>query len=240
MATVRQLRPPTHATGGVRALLERGGDVDATTPLEGTPLGTSGEPVRVEAEEAFFRQDPRAFLFKGSVRAWSGDQVILTEQLRGDAEPQRLSAAEGVETQWIFEPKSGAAKSGAEPRPIRINARTMIYDPEKRELEYRDRVTVVEPGRRLTCRLLTAELGEDGEVRHLTCLDRVVLESEVEGRRVQADRAEYDLDTRRVRFFGEPLQMTDREGLEIQCLELVYSLDADTVQCLGSPRPGGE
>ena len=220
-----------HATGGVQAVMEREERDEGANPLAGTPLGESREPVRVVAGEAYFRNEPRSFLFKERVRAWSGEQVILTEQLRGDSDPQRLSAAEGVETQWTMEPEPGA-----EPRPIRINARTMLYEPDKGQLEYRDQVTVVEPERRLTCRVLTAELDEDGQVRSLTCRGDVVLESEAEGRRVEAARAEYDLATRRARFFGDPIRMTDREGLEVQCRELEYSLEAETVRCLSTPR----
>jgi lipopolysaccharide export system protein LptA len=221
----------THATGGVQALLEEAGEEGSSAPLRGTPFGRTREPIRVEAREAIFRDAPRSFLFKGAVRAWSGTDVILTEQLRGDTEPQRLSAADGVETQWTLMPKEGG-----EPRPIRINARTMIYEPEKDLLEYRDQVTVVEPGRRLACRILTAELGDDGDVRHMTCAERVTLESEAEGRRIEAERAEYDLTERSVRFFGEPLKMTDREGAEVECLILDYSLDEGSVRCSGSDR----
>lgn len=222
-----------HATGGVQTLMADDPDSGATAPLRGTPLGETREPVRVVSQEAFFRDEPRSFLFKGAVRAWSGTDVILTEQLRGESDPQRLAAAEGVETQWTVVPEEGS-----EPRPIRINARTMIYEPEEQQLEYRDQVTVVEPGRRLSCRVLTADLTEEGELRHITCVERVVLESDAEGRRIEGDRAEYDLGDRRVRFFGEPLKMIDREGAEVECRALDYSLVTGTALCTGADEAG--
>ncbi|MDX1632185.1 MAG: LptA/OstA family protein [Thermoanaerobaculia bacterium] len=232
-----------HAQDGVRAVVEEQPGSD-TGPFAGTPMGEGGEPIRVEAREAFFREEPRSFLFRGDVRAWSGDQVLLTEQLRGDQDPQRLSAAQGVETQWVLEPEeSDEGDEGAEAeettRRIRVNARTMIYDPGEKTIQYRTRVTVVEPGRRLTCEKLTVHLDAEGELERMICEEEVVLETEEEGRRIQADRAEYDLSLREARFFGRPVEMTNDRGSQIEGKVLVYSLEEETVRLSGGEDDQG-
>ena len=69
-----------NARGGVRALLQK---VEETA-LAGTPLAKGEGPVHVESQEAFWRQQPSSFMFRGDVRAWRGDNLLLAPELRGD------------------------------------------------------------------------------------------------------------------------------------------------------------
>src|SRR5262249_47120798 len=66
--TARQIM---HAMGGVRAVLNQVSD----SALAGSPLGEGEGPVHVESAEAFWRQAPSSFLFRGDVRSWRGENL---------------------------------------------------------------------------------------------------------------------------------------------------------------------
>ena len=109
-----------HAEGGVRALARDAADVG----LDGTPLAGGGGaegPVRVESEEAFWRDDPRSALFRGQVRAWRGDNLLLADVLRADQEgsDQKVTAGGGVRTVWIPAPAEPAAEAARRARRLR-------------------------------------------------------------------------------------------------------------------------
>ncbi len=106
-----------HAVEGVRAQIEQQNDAN----LAGSVLGEGKGPVMVESSEAYWRRPESSFIFRGDVRAWRGDNLLLTPELIGDSLPagNELTAVTGVKTVWIpvqgEKSKSGSgggAKSG--------------------------------------------------------------------------------------------------------------------------------
>ena len=94
-----------HADGGVKAqLAAREGSAVA-----GVALGSEGGPIRVEAAEANWQEEPPTFSFAGQVRAWRGDNLLTAEQLRGNERNGELSASGGVRTLWVLGNEEGAA-----------------------------------------------------------------------------------------------------------------------------------
>ena len=103
-----------NARGGVKALLEK---VEETA-LSGTPLSEGEGPVHVESQEAFWRQQPSSFLFRGDVRAWRGDNLLLAPELKGDKEADQLTATGGVKTLWFpSQEQAGSAGGKAAAKP---------------------------------------------------------------------------------------------------------------------------
>jgi lipopolysaccharide transport protein LptA len=96
-----------HAVEGVRAVIEQANDAN----LAGTVLGEGKGPVMVQSMEAFWRRPQSSFLFRGDVRAWRGDNLLITPELRGERLPQgdELAATNGVKTVWIPTQEEGAA-----------------------------------------------------------------------------------------------------------------------------------
>jgi lipopolysaccharide transport protein LptA len=221
-----------HATGGVEATLPPGKD----NPLHETPLAETGEPVQVQAEEAFWRDQPRSFLFQGKVRAWSGDRVLRAEQLRGDVEEQRLSAAGGVQTVWFLPPpartdlEEAPAQPPAGPRQVRVDAATLIYSDREHRLVYEGGVRVVDSQRSLHSKTLTVELSEKGEARRMAAVGDVKLEAPAEGRTITAERADYDVEARRIVFVGSPVTLVDKKGGTLSGRQAVYSMETSKVR----------
>ncbi|HVS01297.1 MAG TPA: LptA/OstA family protein, partial [Thermoanaerobaculia bacterium] len=220
-----------HATGGVEATLQR----EEGGAWRQTPLAAGDEPVRVEAREGYWQERPRTFLFRGGVRAWSGERLLLADQLRGDVDRDELAAAGGVETLWFVPPRQGA---GGDPRPLRLTADTLIYDQKGDLLTYSGGVVVVDAERRLSCDELRVQLTGDGEAERMTCTGSVALSAPEEGRTVKAERAEYDLASERLVFHGEPVEVQDGKGGRLHGRRVTYHMDSGKVSVSGQDRDG--
>jgi lipopolysaccharide transport protein LptA/LPS export ABC transporter protein LptC len=224
-----------HATGGVEALLPAGKD----NPMNATPLAGSNEPVQVQSEEAFWRDDPRSFLFKGKVRAWSGDRVLRADQLRGDEAQRQLTAAGSVQSVWFLPPpKTGAeatatgnattATPGA--RQVRVDSDNLVFSDIEHQLTYDGKVRVVDGERTLRSKNLVVQLTPKGQARHMTATGDVALDAPTEGRSITAERADYDVDSRRVVFRGSPVRLEDKKGGNLSGKQAVYSMETGKVR----------
>jgi LPS export ABC transporter protein LptC/lipopolysaccharide transport protein LptA len=229
-----------HATGGVEATLPPG----KGNPMEETPLAESGEPVQVQAEEGFWRDQPQSFSFKGKVRAWSGDRVLRADQLRGEGESQQLAASGAVQTVWFMPPPKSdtgtTASAGAQPAPrqVRVDAETLVYSDREHRLVYSGGVNVVDGLRTLRSKDLTVELTAKGQARRMTATGDVKLEAPAEGRTITAERADYDVEARRVVFRGSPVTLNDKKGGILSGKQAVYSMETAKVRVTAEEEEG--
>ncbi len=107
--TYSQERGILRAGGGIQATLEE------TATLDRTPLGRGRGPIHVEAEEAVLTDDPPAYAFRGGVRAWRGQNLLLADQLRADEAQGEMAASGAVKTVWF--PGGPAARRPASRGP---------------------------------------------------------------------------------------------------------------------------
>lgn len=225
------------ARGGVRALLTR---VEETA-MAGTPLSEGEGPVHVESQEAFWRQEPSSFLFRGDVRAWRGENLLLAPELRGDREADQLVATGGVKTLWFPTPEQQAkAADGEEGEgsgqkgPIQVVSNEMNFLNQKGVLVYTGNVRVDQEGRTLTCQRLEVELGEEErEAETMTCTGDTKLNDPRTGRRVEGQRAVYQVGQRQVDIFGEPVVMRDKDGNVVRGRRVVYFMEDGRVEVKG-------
>jgi lipopolysaccharide transport protein LptA len=98
-----------HAVEGVHAVIQQANDAN----LAGGVLGEGKGPVMVESLEAFWQRPQSSFIFRGNVRSWRGDNILLAPELVGERLPQgdQLAASGGVQTVWI----PGAAEEAGAP-----------------------------------------------------------------------------------------------------------------------------
>jgi lipopolysaccharide export system protein LptA len=233
-----------HGTGGVRARLEEAEE----SALGGTPLGRGDGPVWVEAEEGYFRDRPRTFLFQGRVRAWRGDDLLVADELRGDEPEDRLVATGDVRTLWV--PEKDGPEAGEADAPLEVRAPELVYRKSRRLLTYSGGVVARQEGRTMACREMELELAEGGGVAELVCTGAARVEDPVQGRTLTGERLLYHPDRRVVEVeaaAGGKVTMKDREGNVIEGPRMIYDLDADRVQVVGrsgetaapAPEDGG-
>jgi lipopolysaccharide export system protein LptA len=88
-----------HAVEGVRAVIRQASDANLT----GSVLGEGKGPVMVQSAEAYWQRPQATFIFRGDVRAWRGDNLLLAPELQGERLPQgdQLAATGGVKTIWL-------------------------------------------------------------------------------------------------------------------------------------------
>ena len=219
-----------NATGGVRAVMEQAEDSE----LAGTALGEGEGPVHVESREAFWRKEPQSFLFRGDVRAWRGENLMLTTELRGDQAEDKLSAAGGVKTLWIPVDKgTSPGQPKAKRAPVEVVSQEMSYLEGGDLLTYSGSVRVVQEGKTLTCNKLDVELTEENRAETMICTGDVRLNDPKEGRQIAGQKAVYDLAAKRMEITGDKVTMKDREGNQVQGRRVIYSVDDGKVEVKG-------
>jgi lipopolysaccharide transport protein LptA/LPS export ABC transporter protein LptC len=230
-----------HAQGGVRAVLEKVSD----SALAGSPLAEGEGPVQVESKEAFWRQDPSSFLFRGDVRSWRGENLMLSQELTGDKAQDRLTATGGVKTLWIPTDQPGAGKTGGgkttgatEMRraPITVVASDMAYQQGSRLLTYTGAVHVEQEGKTLDCQKLDVQMNEQKKPQKMTCTGQAKLNDPKAGRTIEGGTAVYLLDRRQVEFTGDKVTMKDKDGNQVQGRRVLYSIDDGKVQVQGKDQ----
>jgi lipopolysaccharide transport protein LptA/LPS export ABC transporter protein LptC len=232
-----------NARGGVRALLQK---VEETA-LSGTPLANGQGPVHVESQEAFWRQQPSSFIFRGDVRAWRGENLLLAPELRGDKAADQLNATGGVKTIWYPTSEQaartsaspggaapgtagakGAPASGAgagKPSPIHASASDLQYQQKEGVLIYTGNVRVDQEGKTLTCQRMEVVLGQDHQAKTMTCTGDTKLNDPKAGRRIDGQKAVYVVSQRQVEITGEPVVMNDKDGNQVRGKRVLYFID---------------
>jgi lipopolysaccharide export system protein LptA len=220
-----------HADGGVRATLDQkeGGGFTAT------PLGGEG-PVRVEAREANWQEVPPTYSFVGAVRAWRGDNLLVTEQLRGSEADGQMAASGGVETTWVPEPRPGETPQ----EPIEVRAPTLVYRRSERYASYAGGVRITQQKRVVTCQEAKVTLDDRNRAQHVACTGDVLVDDPPMNRRVEGDRAEYDVAGQQITVFGEPVTLSDLQRGKAQGRQLVYDIEKGTIRLLSVAEAGGQ
>lgn len=235
------------AEGGVRAVLEK---VEGTA-LAGSPLGAGKGPVQVQSQDAFWRQSPRGFLFRGDVRAWRDKSLLVARELQGEDEAtagqpsqHRLTASGGVKSLWYPEPREGAKpESGS---PIEVTSASLLYQEARRLVTYSGEVRAEQSGKVLLCKDLDIELDAERKARAMTCRGEAKVNDPQTGRSIEGDRAVYQLAGRTVEITGspgKPAVMKDRSKNQVRGQKMIYNLDTGRVEVLsqtpGQPADGG-
>jgi lipopolysaccharide transport protein LptA len=245
-----------HGEDGVQALLEP----QNSGALGDSPLEQGEGPVHVDAKEAFMRDKPRSFLFRGDVRAWRGESLLTAPAVRGDQTApgagetkgeDRLTATGGVKTLYIPRPQdtggpgatgggggtgaSGGKDTGTPQKPIEVTSGTLVYLQNKGLLTYTGDVRAVQEGRIITCQQLDVQAGKDRKVETMTCTGQAHLVDPLAGRDLTGDRALYKVKERVIEMYGNPVHMKDKDGNHLQGKHMTYTIAGGRVEVKGDP-----
>ncbi len=237
-----------HGEDGVQALLEP----QNSGALGDSPLEQGEGPVHVDAKEAFMRDKPRSFLFRGDVRAWRGESLLTAPAVRGDQTApdagetkgeDRLTATGGVKTLYIPRPQDtggsgtpgGTKDTGTPQKPIEVTSGTLVYLQNKGLLTYTGDVRAVQEGRIITCQQLDVQAGKDRKVETMTCTGQAHLVDPLAGRDLTGDRALYKVKERVIEMYGNPVHMKDKDGNHLQGKHMTYTIAGGRVEVKGDP-----
>lgn len=240
------------ARDGVKAKLQK---VEETA-LAGSPLSQGEGPVNVVSQEAFWRQQPSSFVFRGDVRAWRGDNVLLAPEVRGDKAADQLAATGGVKTIWYptdqqtaqasgkaaqpaatpkpAAPAAPAAPTTAAPRqPVQVAATEMTYQQKTGVLIYTGNVRVDQQGKTMSCQKMQVDLDDKRQAKSMVCTGDTKINDPQAGRTILGQRAFYHVADKLVEVFGDPVTMKDKDGNQIRGKRALYAMDTGKVEVKG-------
>lgn len=230
------------ARDGVKAKLQK---VEETA-LAGTPLSQGQGPVNVVSQEAFWRQQPSSFVFRGDVRAWRGDNLLLAPELKGDKAADQLNATGGVKTIWYPSEEQTAqtaqttGRPAAAPRnpsqpaqPVQVVASEMSFQQKAGVLIYTGNVRVDQEGKTLSCQKLQVDLDDKKQAKSMVCTGDTRLNDPQAGRTITGQRAVYHVADKQVEVFGDPVTMKDKDGNQIRGKRAIYAMDTGKVEVKG-------
>ncbi|HEX4955588.1 MAG TPA: LPS export ABC transporter periplasmic protein LptC [Thermoanaerobaculia bacterium] len=218
-----------YASGGTRTRLEQ---QPGRALLDAGPLGRGEGPVWVEAQEAFLRDSDRTFLFRGKVRAWRGENLLLSDELQGDEAGGQLVARGNVRTVW--RPGGEASATNV---PAETTADEMIYQRPNALLRYRGKVRSRQGERDLACDQMTVELDERQRAKRVLLDGKVEIQDRLTGRTLTGDHARYDVAGRTVEVEGERVVVREKGGGEVTGRRVVYELATGRVNVESTPSP---
>lgn len=204
------------ALDGVRAELVSG---------DGPALATGDEaelPVRVESQSAEWTGDPRRFEFQGNVRAWQGENFLVSQTL--GFEDGVLRAEGGVRSVWHERTTAQAADDGA-PAPVTIAATRMRYLEDQGRLVYEGDARVAQAGKSMGCPLLQLEVDDQQEFERMYCEGGTTVSDNDEGSKITGDAAIYNTAAGKVKVMGEPVRLTQGTGGTITARLMVYDFE---------------
>jgi len=213
-----------HATGGTRSQLtdEAGGQL-----LEGSPLGRGEGPIWIEADEAYLRQQPRGFLFRGAVKAWRGSYLVLADSLLGKEEEQSLVAEGHVRTVGQTVAK-GEAKQ-PETTPIEVTAERMQYLHAEGTLAYSGSVRSLQGRRVISCQELNLKMNPDGGAERMLCEEEVEILDPASGTTITGgDSALFQIGAGEIDVRGNPVRLKDAQGRIVTGKRMIYDLESGT------------
>lgn len=223
-----ELRAPQVKLRRGSELLEATGGVDARLPRDGVAwmggeAGSAAPWIQVRAERAQMVQGAESWSFEEGVRAWSGSDVLTADQLRGDSGGRSLVASGSVETVARMVRQDGTSS------PLRVQANTLEYAPERDMALYRGDVVAREEGRRISSDELEIGLDDKGQAREVLIRGSVRL-TDPTGRTVAADRGRYDPAAGQIRFEGEPVVVEDGKGGRVAGRVVDYTVESGQVR----------
>src|SRR6185503_8297023 len=92
--------------------------------------------------------------------------------------------------------------------------------------------------RTLHSKELTVELTAKGQARRMIVTGSVKLEAPAEGRTITAERADYDVESRRIVFRGSPVTLNDKKGGTLSGQQAVYLMETGKVRVTAEVEEG--
>lgn len=219
------------------------GDVRATYAASGTTrLFSSAVPVHLVADEM---QGERGAAgqggwarYAGRARLWQGENRLAADTIELRETPRELVAVGGVSSVLV---ERAANEPAASPRVLRITSERFRYAESERQGTYEDNVRGEGEfgriqGQRLEMFLSKGTGSEGAHLERARASGGVVLEQD--GRRAEAENADYDVPRGVLVLWGGEPQVSDARAGVARGARLTFHLADDTIRIeseTGSP-----
>lgn len=212
------------AEGRVVAVMEA---QEADAPTVGFFSGDGG--IFINADSMRYLGENRRFLFKGGIKLWQGQEMLMTEELNLFRETGRLTCRKGVSTHLTVQPRPQE-----EERRLEITAKSLVYKPEEFLLNYEGDVKLLVGDVSLTADDLFIKVSEqEHDMETVIARGGVrILRGSYEA---LSEEALFDLTKETIELMGGPV-LIDKQRGRIQGDKLTFHLSDDRIVVENSGR----
>ncbi|MEO6654909.1 MAG: LPS export ABC transporter periplasmic protein LptC [Pyrinomonadaceae bacterium] len=196
------------------------------------PFGSSDKPVFVTSQTAEFDNVAETATFVTNARGWQDNNYVRGDKIFVDQSAGKF-IAEGNVQSLLYNAK--LRQKGKESTvPTSAAANSMIYDRDKRLLQYRTSVDIRQGTDRITAGSADVYLNESNEVSKTIAETNVVITQPA--RRATGDWAQYTAEDETAILRGNPAVVNDAENGSSQSGQLTFHMRDNRVESDGKSK----
>jgi LPS export ABC transporter protein LptC/lipopolysaccharide transport protein LptA len=200
-----------------------------STSASDTALFPDKGPVFINSDTAFFMKKDESALFSGNVRAWQGQNAVLSKELQIRNGGESLLATGGVRASLVN--TKAATRS-----TILSRSDTLTAKRSERRVDLDGNVRVEDAGRTLQSSKATFFMDAKQKIDRMEATGSVTMDEPAARRKVTGDRAVYRIEKREVIVEGSPASITDPQGT-IKGNQIIADLEKNKVQVVSGTTP---
>lgn len=201
---------------------------------DAAPFGSSADPVFITSQTAEFDHTAETALYIGNARGWQENNYVRGDRLHLDQKAGKMHA-DGKVQSLLYDAKL-KQKAKETTVPVYAAANSLVYDRDKRLLQYRTGVDIRQGTDRITSGAADIFLTEKNEVSKTVAESNVVITQP--DRRGTGDWAQYTADDEVAILRGKPAIVTDAQTGTSQGEQLTFNLRDNRMTAESAPKPG--
>ncbi len=197
------------------------------------PFATSSGPIYLTSENAEFDHRSEVALYTGNARGWQDKNYVRGNKIVIDQKQGTFSADGNVQSHLAS--TKLRRKGTAADTPTSASAGSLVYDRNKRLIQYRSSVDIRQGSDRITAGSADLYLDESNDLVRTVVSERVVITQPK--RRASGDWLQYVADNETAILRGNPAIVSDQEKGSTQSGQITLSLGDSKITSEGGDRP---
>ncbi|HVR42516.1 MAG TPA: LptA/OstA family protein [Thermoanaerobaculia bacterium] len=186
---------------------------------------SSRSPVYVNSDSVVLQQQAESAHFRGNVRAWQDENILLSKELKIEQGGKTL-VAEGEVRAVLYNAREESSSS-----PVKASAETLTARRDERTANLRGGVRIEDQGRVLTSESATFFFDAAQRLERVEAAGGVEVAERAASRSGKGERLVYHVSRRMIHLEGSPATVTDPQG-SVEGSEIVFDLARDRVEVL--------
>lgn len=204
---------------------KKGGGSAAGTSI----FPSSATPVFVNSDRLLLRQQQKAAVFSGNVRAWQDANTLLANELQV-LEEGRVIRAQGAVRVVLYNARDNSKI------PTRASADLLTANRAEHKIDLEGHVKIDDERQSMTSARTVLTFDANNKLQRAESTGSVTLTERATGRKGAGETLVYDIDQKKASLRGAPASLTDTQGTA-KGDEIIFDLAKNRVDVIGGSKP---